>query len=688
MVDFRHMRTLLLLATLALPCLPIQGQSSFVRTPGNAATIEIDAANPAAYKIPRTIYGTFLEPIGRSIYGGLWAQLLENPSFEDNLWSAGQIRSQIEREPALAQSSSLGLSLPWEPLEAAQGSRYEPRWGDAANSSRSLLVMALPGKQTGVRQQVYLPVHRVLRYTGSFYARHLSGPAEAEVSLRRRNRPETTLARARLPLTGPDWTRYEFALELQRGQLARLEPADFVIAFSDETRALIDQAFLFPADHLEGMDPDMIALSKALKTPLVRYGGNFTSGYHWRDGIGPIDKRVGMLNQAWGFPEYNHFGTDEFLRFCQLIDAQPQIALNLGSGTPEEAAGWVQYVNARWGDRSGGLLWELGNELWGTFQIGYPTLERVAARTKAFSEAVRKIDPRARLIATGADPDLFREWNAAQLTLAPDAYQFLATHFVVGNANVRKRNPSPEFIAQSALALPVGLERLLREMKAQIDAEPRARGRVQIAFTEWLFHCPDNRVPCFSNLGGALCAAGFLNALMRVADFSPISDMTGLIEFGGIWKKRSQVYGVPAYWAFRMYSNADATTPVETRTACDGYDIQEGNNRIPEISDVPYLDVVAALNDQRDTLTLFCVNRDLYRDIPTRIKLAGFAPARRARVLTLAGVSIYQPNDELRPEAVRPVESSIDVPSHEFDYLFPRASVTVMSYTSDKGDQR
>ena len=76
-------------------------------------------------------------------------------------------------------------------------------------------------------------------------------------------------------------------------------------------------------------------------------------------------------------------------------------------------------------------------------------------------------------------------------------------------------------------------------------------------------------MPRFTNMGGAICTAGLLNTLMRVADFTPIADMTGLIEFGGIWKKRGQVYGVPAYWAFRMYSNADAITPVEIRADSD-----------------------------------------------------------------------------------------------------------------------
>lgn len=638
------------------------------------AVIEVDAARKAPYRIPRTVFGTFLEPIGKSIYPGLWAQVLENPSFEENLWSANALRRRIEEEPALASASQSGLPHPWEPLDYAQGMRYEPRWGDAANSSRSLYLMALPGRETGVRQQVYLPVHRTERYTGSLWVKHTEGPAALEVSLRRRNRAEEVLARASLTLEGRQWRRYEFTLDLKPGAVARLEPVDFVISGRDETRALLDQAFLFPADHAGGMDPDMIGMCRALRTPLVRFGGNFTSGYHWRDGVGPMDKRVSMLNQAWGMPEYNHFGTDEFLDFCRRIGAEPQICLNLGSGTPEEAAAWVRYVNGKLG--RDGLLWELGNELWGTFQIGYPTLERVAERTRRFREAVRAVDPRARIIATGQDPDHFREWNARQLALPPGSFDFLATHFVVGAGGVRRRDATPEFVARSALALPVGLERLLREMNRQIE-EAGAGGRVKIAFTEWLFHGPNDTVPRFTNMGGALCAAGFLNTLIRVADFTPVSDMTGLIEFGGVWKKRGRVYGVPAYWAFRMYSTADIDAPVETRAKVETYDVAQGNNRIPEIPGVPYLDVVAALNAAGDRLTLFAVNRHLHRDLAAELKLAGFNPAPEARVQTLAGTSIYQTNDEMRPEAVRPIESVFKVAP---EYIFPRSSVTVIEF--------
>ena len=515
------------------------------------------------------------------MYNGLWAEILENPSFEENLWSAANVRRMTESEPALLRSSQMGLPLPWEPLDYSQGSRYEPRWNEAANSSRSLLVMALPGKQTGIRQRTFLPVYRTLSYSGSVYVKHVSGPARAEISVRGRNHPEKIFARQVLDLTGSDWKRYRFDVQLQANQLMPLEPADFVIALSDETRALIDQASLMPGDNVDGMDPEMVKLSRDLKTPVVRFGGNFTSAYHWPDGVGPRDKRVSMLNIAWGIPEYNTFGTDEFLRFCQLIGAEPQVALNLGSGSPGEAAEWVRYVNAHWGDKAGGLLWELGNELWGDFQVGYPTLSRVAARTKEFADAVHAVDKRARLIATGADPDHFHEWNAAQLANAGD-FDFLSTHFVVRDDVVRRKDPSPGFLAASSLALPVELERRLREMKTQIQDHPRARDRVKIAFTEWLFHGQPDRVPQFHNMGGALCTAGLLNTLMRTADFTSVSDMTGLIEFGGIWKKRGRVYPVPAYWAFHMYSTADAVTPVETRVETETYDIHDGNNRLPE----------------------------------------------------------------------------------------------------------
>jgi alpha-N-arabinofuranosidase len=644
--------------------------------PAAETIVQVDVRRTASYSIPRSIFGTFLEPIGNSTYNGLWAELLRNPSFEDSLWDVKHVAEMVKDDPQLNRASEMALPLPWEPLRYAQGSRYAPQWNDAANSYRSLLLMALPDKQTGIRQKVYLPVHRVSHYVGSVYLKPVSGPGQIEVSLRERNNADRVFDRREIQVGGTGWRRYEFALDVLPHQIEPLEPADFVIAASNETRVLIDQASLLPGDNIDGMDPEMIEMSRELKTPIVRFGGNFTSAYHWRDGIGPRDQRVSMLNTAWGIPEYNQFGTDEFLRFCQLIGAEPQIALNLGTGTPQEAADWVQYVNAHWADHSGGLMWELGNELWGDFQVGYSTLPRVAERTKSFSEAVRKVDPKARLIATGADPDVFHDWNAAQLANPPDTFNYLSTHFVVTTNSVQAPHPSPDFVAKATFALPIELERRLRSMHQQFHDSPGHN--VNTAFTEWLFWSSEDQFsPRYDNMGGAIGTAGLLNMLLRNSDIVPISDMTGIIEFGGIWKKRGRVFGVPAYWVFRMYSNADVARLVETQNNVQKYDVEQGSTRLPTIADVPYLDVVAAINSSGNKLTLFCVNRHLTRDIETRIDISGFRPTN-STARSLFANSIYEKNDEAEPEHIHPLTTSLSANSGELKYTFRHESVTVI----------
>ena len=645
--------------------------------PAQEAVIHVNAGKRSPHRISPNIYGTFLEPIGNSINNGLWAQILENPSFEEGIWAAAETKRQVDSNPAFLRPAHISLPLPWEALNSRQGARYEPRWNDAANSYRWLVLMALPGRdQTGIRQEVYLPVHRTLEYGGSIWARHLSGPPVMEISIRRRNRPEETLAVAVINLHGAEWVKYEFKLTLPSGRLASLEAADFVIAANENTRVGLDQAALLPTDAIEGMDPEMVRLSREIKTPVVRFGGNFTSFYHWRDGVGPLDKRVSMMNLGWGMPEYNQFGTDEFLTFCKLIGAEPQIALNLGTGTPEEAADWVRYVNQKWNGGKGGLIWELGNELWGDFQHGYPTEPFIAAKTLAFSQAVRQVDRSARLIGTGADPDHFESWNKAQLSNPPGTFDFLSTHFVVGTARVNQRDASADIVALAAFALPVELERRLRQIHAQIEATPH-RGKVDIAFTEWLFHSFDGRASSFHNLGGAICTGGLLNTLIRASDIVPISDMTGLIEFGGVWKKRGRVYGVPAYWAFRMFSTSGAAFPVDVQTSAETYNVKGGIDRLPEIAEVPYLDVTAALNEAGDKLILFCVNRQLHKATTARIDVAGFSGAI-VRISTLSGSDIHAANDEMNPETVIPMETKKNLPASEWNHVFPSASVTVI----------
>jgi alpha-N-arabinofuranosidase len=672
--------TLLLAVSGLLPAAALVRSQTPQAAPAlSSAKVAVDVSKPARYKIPRTIFGTFLEPIGNSTYGGLWADLLENPSFEEGLWNAENFKKMLDEQPTLIRSSELGLPLPWEPLYYDQQNRYSSVWNDAANSHESLLVMGLPDGEVGVRQQIYLPIHRTRAFTGHTSLKLLSGPPNVSLSLRRRNHPEENLAETSINIEGSAWKSYEFQLDVPAGKLARLEPADFVLSVRGETRILLDQTSLFPNDNIDGMDPEVISMAKAMNAPVIRFGGNFTSAYHWRDAVGPRDQRVSMRNAAWGIPEYNTFGTDEFLRFCERIGARPQVALNLGTGTPEEAADWVRYINARWGDKSGGLTWELGNELWGKFQVGYPTVSRVANLTQTFSEAIRRVDPKAVLIATGGDEDSYRDWNAAQLQ-HPAAFDYLSTHFVVTTTAMQQKGASPDFVALANFALPVGLEARLHEMYGQIQSLAGARDFVKIAFTEWLFWAEGNNAPVrYDNMGGAVASGGFLNMLMRNAEIVPLSNMTGTIYFAGIQKERSKVFGTPAYWVFRMYSNADATTPVQTQVTSEKYDVASGSTRLPAIPQVPYLDVVAARSDSGTTLTLFCVNRHLTRDLATEISVAGF---RNPAVLSAQSVyasSVHSKNESSSAEAVVPTDTKVTANGQKLSITLHPASVTVIS---------
>jgi alpha-L-arabinofuranosidase len=109
--------------------------------------------------------------------------------------------------------------------------------------------------------------------------------------------------------------------------------------------------------------------------------------------------------------------------------------------------------------------------------------------------------------------------------------------------------------------------------------------------------------------------------------------------------------------------------------------VEQGSNRLPNIADVPYLDVVATLNDSGSTLTLFCVNRDLTRDIPAQVHITGFQPGPVARTSSLYAGSIYEKNDEMEPEHIHPEEGSFQVSSPDFEYTFRPAGLTMIVLT-------
>jgi alpha-N-arabinofuranosidase len=169
-----------------------------------------------------------------------------------------------------------------------------------------------------------------------------------------------------------------------------------------------------PVPNIDGFRKAAVDALKELGVPVLRWpGGCFADDYHWRDGIGPPEKRPKAVNTNWGgYVEDNSFGTHEFIRFCRLIGAEPYFAANVGSGSPREMRDWMEYCNYQSGstladERAANgspepfrvRYWGVGNELWGCGGNFRP--EQAAAEFRHFGTFARNFGTRPYLVGCG-----------------------------------------------------------------------------------------------------------------------------------------------------------------------------------------------------------------------------------------------------------------------------------------------
>ena len=173
--------------------------------------------------------------------------------------------------------------------------------------------------------------------------------------------------------------------------------------------------------------------------------------------------------------------------------------------------------------------------------------------------------------------------------------------------------------------------------------------------------------------------------LLSQADFIPISTMSSLMgganltAGSGIRKQQALVWPSPQYWLFWLYSHRAGDAVVATETQVRHYDVHNGLVSMPEIPNVPYLDVLATRNSTSGDLVLFVVNRDHKNAIPATLRLQGFTAASQAQVDTLAAGSSITDNTVDHPDAIRPVASTQAVAGSEIQRVFPKLSLTVIT---------
>jgi alpha-N-arabinofuranosidase len=314
------------------------------------AEVHLYTNERAEEPVSRYLYGKFTEHLGRNIYGGMWAQILQNPGFEGwHFWGSNfadikrRARHYAERlgVPDIMESYDRGIAPWW--LAYGRGDVSYELDTDSFNSelAQKITVDSLESQQVGIRQVIFLPLHREEDYELSLYARS-DRPCKLHIAVRRAaenphfvKRGRGDLAEGSVDVETTDWQRYAIKLQI-RETAEKGTPLMLTIGLSGPGTVWLDQMALFPEDNVKGFDPDVVRLTQESHLPILRYpGGNFASGYHWKDGIGPIDERQSTANRPWNMIEYNHVGTDEFMAFCEAAGAEPLICVNAGDGTPE-----------------------------------------------------------------------------------------------------------------------------------------------------------------------------------------------------------------------------------------------------------------------------------------------------------------------------------------------------------------
>lgn len=189
----------------------------------------------------------------------------------------------------------------------------------------------------------------------------------------------------------------------------------------------------------EGLRRDVIEALRGYAPSVIRWpGGNYVSGYHWRDGIG--EQRNGRHDLAWDAFDPNTFGTEEFLSLCRRVAAAPYLAINASTGTIDEAHGWLEYCNGRHPvpevllRRSGPhpephdvKIWGIGNENYGWWQHLHTDAESFAELTREWGKLLYWADSSIEIVGVGASP--FPDWNWVMLTEAGRSMDYLSHHF-------------------------------------------------------------------------------------------------------------------------------------------------------------------------------------------------------------------------------------------------------------------
>ncbi len=422
---------------------------------------------------------------------------------------------------------------------------------------------------------------------------------------------------------------------------------------------------LYEPDHPladeDGFRTDVIEEIKKLNVPIVRYpGGNFVSGYNWEDGVGPIELRPKKLELAWGVTEPNLFGTNEFVKWCRKANSEPMMAVNLGLRGPEEARNLVEYCNHKggsyWSDlrRSHGYedphnikLWCLGNEMDGDWQIGHKTAVEYGRVASEAAKVMKWTDNSIETVLCGSasrDMRTFGEWEATTLDLAYDKVDYLSLHIYFDN----RANDTPSFLAKNMI-----MDEFISTVVCICDyikGKKRSKHTVNLSFDEWnvWYHSNGVHVDKWStaphqlediyNFEDALLVALMLMTLLKHADRVKIACLAQLVNVIApiMTENGGKCWEQTIFYPFMHLSNYGRGYTLLSKVESPKHDTKQ-------FTDVPDIEALATMSEDKENLTIFAVNRNLDEDVLFDVSLLDF---ENFEVLEHIEMSGFDPKEE------------------------------------------
>jgi len=526
------------------------------------------AAGREGAPISKYIYGQFIEHLGRCIYGGIWAEMLADRKFfypvdhEQSPWRA------------LGPEGAVAMSV------------QDPYVGDHTPE-----IIAHGGAKPAGLVQAGLGLVRGKAYEGRIVLAGTPGAGPVAVDL-----VWGPGAADRDSVTVSDLSAEfgKFPLRFEAG--ASTDDGRLEIAALGSGVVRVGTVSVMPADNVKGMRADTLALLRELDSPVYRWpGGNFVSGYDWKDGIGDPDRRPPRKNPAWSGVEHNDFGIHELMDFCELIGTEPYVTVNTGQGTVEMAADEVEYCNGAaetpmgtWRAKNGRgspwnvTWWAVGNEMYGGWQLGHMPLEEYVQKHNTVVDAMRAKDPSIKCVAVGA----VGRWTEVTFAQCSEHMELISEHFYVQEL--------PGVMGHSALA-PRAVKRICDAHRRYRQTIPALEGKdIPIALDEWNYWYGPH---VYGELGtryfwkDGLGVARGLHEYFRNSDIVFMANYAQTVNvIGCIKTSRTAAAFATTGQVLKLYRRVFGEIPIEVTGA-------------PEP-----LDVAAAWTGDRSALTLAVIN--------------------------------------------------------------------------------